>query len=531
MFAKPPAPLSLFACAILVLVALGIGAYYRLPSLEERPMHADEAILAVKTLQFQAQGHFEYDPHDFHGPALHYATLLWSKAAGWGSPGTWTDAELRMVSVVAGLLLLVVTLLVTDALTRVGAVCSLLILAVSPMQVFYSRYFIMEMLLVLATALSLAALWRHSQGGGRGWLVVAGVALGVQHATKETFILQVVAALVAWVVATQLFGGFAQKKSGFSLGLRSTAASRPWLWVLVPAVLVSVALYSGGFRDWEAVKNSVLTYQYYWERSDGAGHEKPWWYYLTLLTWFRDGGVRWSEASIVLLALLGIGHGIMGNHTKREPRQAFLVFLGTYALLLIGGYSVLAYKTPWTILNAQYALILLAGYGAAILLRTFQRGWKRHVPRVAFILMLYHLSSQSMLAIHHYCADASNPYVYAHTVKRFPRLLDQVAELEKHGPGEPLPILVIHKDRGWPLPWYWRGNNQIEYRDSIPDTPTTARIVLVAAEQAAAMQAKLTGWHDNSFYTLRPNENLVMYVEPALWQQYSTAKAADPTAP
>ncbi|MBL9131483.1 MAG: glycosyltransferase family 39 protein, partial [Verrucomicrobiaceae bacterium] len=296
MTSHKTAPLPITTFLILALFALAAAAFYRLPALEERPMHTDEAILGYKFAQFQTTGHFQYDPKDFHGPALHYVTRAWSRMALWGGPETWTDGQLRTVSAVCGLLLLLVTLLFRDALGRGGVIGAMLLMAVSPMMVFYSRYFIMEILLVLLVALSLAGFWRYSQGGARWWLVLAGAAIGMQHATKETFILNAGAALVAWGVARLLVGGFEQRRSGFSLGPAKKRVSSPWLWVAIPAVFVSVWFFSGGFHDWEAVKNSALTYLNYLERSGGSGHEKPWHYYLTLLVWRQSDGVLWTEA-------------------------------------------------------------------------------------------------------------------------------------------------------------------------------------------------------------------------------------------
>jgi NADH:ubiquinone oxidoreductase subunit 5 (subunit L)/multisubunit Na+/H+ antiporter MnhA subunit len=110
----PPPPkksLGLLGLTIFTIVSLVIGAYYRLPARGERPMHTDEAILAMKFADFQSSGHFQYDPKDFHGPGLHYITHVWSKLAGWGDFLTWTEAQLRTVTVMCGLLLLLSTLL------------------------------------------------------------------------------------------------------------------------------------------------------------------------------------------------------------------------------------------------------------------------------------------------------------------------------------------------------------------------------------------------------------------------------------
>lgn len=521
---KAPA-LSTTSFLLLAVIAMAAAAFYRLPLLDERPMHTDEAILAFKTADFQTNGHFQYDPKDYHGPGLHYAAILWSKFAFWSAPDTWRGDQVRTVTALCGLLLILSTLLLTDVLGRNGVIAAMLLAAVSPMQVYYSRYYIMETPLVLLIMIALVSFWRYSQGGGRLWLLLGGIATGLMHATKETFILNVVAGFVAWIVAKQLFGPFEPRRSGFSLGPTKQRPGKPILWVLVPAALVSVAMYSGGFHDWDAVKNSFTTYSHYLERSGGAGHEKPWHYYLTLLTWRSDGGLNWTEGLIVGLALIGMGHGLVGNHQKNGPRQAFLVFLSLYALLLLGGYSMLAYKTPWSILSAQHALILLAGYGSRVLASVFAKGILRIGFRIAFGLGLYHLCYQTNLAIHRYSADARNPWVYSHTVQAFPRLLHQISEIQRIEPS-PLNLLIINKDAGWPMRWHWRTNANARYERSVPETDLTASVILCDMELVPAVQAKLgtRPYHNQGFYGLRPNENLVMLVEQTLWTRYEAAQ-------
>jgi predicted membrane-bound mannosyltransferase len=73
--------LSIHSFLLLALFAIGLGSFYRLPGLERRPMHTDEAILAVKAGEFWNSGQFDYDPRDYHGPALHQVTWLWGHLA------------------------------------------------------------------------------------------------------------------------------------------------------------------------------------------------------------------------------------------------------------------------------------------------------------------------------------------------------------------------------------------------------------------------------------------------------------------
>src|SRR5581483_2768998 len=86
--------------------------------------------------------------------------------------------------------------LIADGLGRNATICAALLIAISPAIVFYSRYYIHEMLLVFFNLLALGAGWRYVRSRKPGWILLAGAAIGLMQATKETFILALFAALV-----------------------------------------------------------------------------------------------------------------------------------------------------------------------------------------------------------------------------------------------------------------------------------------------------------------------------------------------
>lgn len=520
MAARKEVTITRVSFLFLVILALGLGSFYRFPGLDRRPMHTDEAILGMKLADYAGTGHFQYDPKDYHGPALHQVSLFWGKVAGWGDPSTWTESDLRMVSVMCGMLLLIVTLLFGDVLGRLGTAMAMLMCAVSPMMTFYSRYFIMEMQLTLLIALTLGCFWRYSQSGGRLWLILGGCCLGFQHATKETFILNIAAALAGWLVARVLIGDFQPAKSN---GLRLSSSSsrgRPskaWLWVLIPAILVSVLSYSGGFHDWQAVQDSLMSYANYFQRSDGSGHEKPWHYYLSLIFWRKDTLI-WSEAMIGGLGLLGMLYALVGDF-KSKAHQAFLVFLSVYTLALFTGYSILSYKTPWCILSAQYSLTLLAGAGIGWIWTWLSGRVMRFVYKLVLGFGIWHLCyitsiTTGRIAALPYEADSRNPYVYSHTSPNFLRLLEEVKKIRAERAPDSPDIQVINQDSGWPLPWYWRAQKNVGYQTTIPEK-ITAPIVIVDTEQLPAVKSLLEGrdYRERGPFGLRPGVLVSILVE------------------
>ena len=514
MAVRKEVSISIFSFLFLVVLALSLGSFYRFPGLDRRPMHTDEAILGIKLADYTQTGHFQYDPKDYHGPALHQFSNLWGKIAGWGDPMTWTEADLRLVAVLCGMGLLFVTLLFRDVLGRLGTALAMLMSAVSPMMVYYSRYFIMEMQLTLLVAITLGCFWRYSQGGSRLWLLLAGCSLGFQHATKETFIINVAAAIAGWIVARVIVGDFQPQKSN-SLRLSSYSsknrATLPTVWVLIPAVLISVASFSSGFRDWHAVQDSLMTYMNYLERSTGSGHEKPWHYYITLLFWRQDG-LKWSESMIGILGLIGMFYSFVGEF-KNSPRQAFLVFLSVYTLVLFGVYSVLSYKTPWCILSAQYSLTLLAGAGAGWIWTWLDRRISRFFYKIATGVGIYFLCGQSKFATDEYRADQRNPYVYSHTTTDLLRLVAEVKKIAAEK-GPTFSAQVINHDSGWPLPWYWRALPKIGYQMTPPEK-LDAPLIIVDADQAPIVKARLEGrdYVERGPYGLRPGHYLSLFVE------------------
>jgi len=60
---------------LIVLLTAVLALVLRVPRLDQRPMHNDEAVNAVKFSQLWENGGYKYDPNEHHGPSLYYATL------------------------------------------------------------------------------------------------------------------------------------------------------------------------------------------------------------------------------------------------------------------------------------------------------------------------------------------------------------------------------------------------------------------------------------------------------------------------
>ena len=99
---------------------IAAAAAMRVPRLGLRPMHADEAVQAARFRDLWLDGDYRYDPTEFHGPTLIYATLPSVMASGAATFAETSEAMYRAVPVAFGVGLLLLFWLLRDALGRVG---------------------------------------------------------------------------------------------------------------------------------------------------------------------------------------------------------------------------------------------------------------------------------------------------------------------------------------------------------------------------------------------------------------------------
>src|SRR6185369_2326577 len=325
--------------ALAVLLAIAGALALRVPRLDTRPLHNDEAVNAVIVSALWQQGRYAYDPDEYHGPTLHYATLPFLWLSGARNSDELADATLRLAPVVCGVGMILLFLLFADGLGRQAVAWASIFTAVSPAMVFYSRYFIHEMLLLFFTALTLGAGWRYAQSRSALWALATGAGVGLMFATKETFVLAIAAmglAAMATLLCTVPRGARVQRLLGF------------WHWqhvalALIATLIIWLLLFSSFFTHFAGLTDSVRTYLPWLKRAGGhSPHIHPWSFYLQRLAWFHPAkGPVWSEGMILILATTGACVSFAG---KKSPLHCFLAL---YTLILTAIYSVISYKTPW----------------------------------------------------------------------------------------------------------------------------------------------------------------------------------------
>jgi uncharacterized protein (TIGR03663 family) len=462
--------------ALVVAFALGL----RLWDLDRRPMHADEANQAVKTGALLEGRGYAFDPADHHGPTLYYAALPVAWLRGEHTLAELSETTVRLVPALAGAVAVLLLYFLALPLGPRPALLAAAFFTLSPPAVYYSRYFIQESLLL---AFALGALFSGMQwwrSGRLGWALAAGVCAGLMQATKASAPLFLLAALAGLAFARPSPPAAAQ-------------FARHLIFSLLMAVLVAGLFYSSFGTHFAGLGAAWDTYTSFGKRlaSGLTGHEKPWWYYLSLFGWRQEGGVITHQLGISLLALGGLGVALFS--TQRPLLRGAVGFTVVLALVL----SFASYKTPWHIIHLVPGLALLAA-GA---LGAVPERWTQAGNLVAFVV-LYTLSSQVKLTSFQRPADERNPYAYVHTSPDIFKIRPMADVTDG-------PVRVISEE-SWPLPWYLRGLPDVGYWNTVPEDCDGA-LIIASAGLAEEVQARLHGKYTTHFVGLRPGFTLVVF--------------------
>jgi uncharacterized protein (TIGR03663 family) len=529
----------------LAIAVFGAALYLRLADLDNRPMHCDEAVHGIKFGRLLQQNDYVYDPREYHGPSLNYLTLPVAKCLSRSALTDVTESDLRLVPAITGVLLVVMVWCLRREVGTPVTLCAMALTALSPAMVFYSRYYIQEMVLVGFTFGAMVSVirfrriaarmqpWDETASPGRWrlffWAVTFGVCIAMMHASKETSVIALFAMVVAAFVSFRKRPLLARRRV-----LQYAALAT------VVAVFVSALFFSSFGKNPRGVWDSVTTYFYYLGRASGEGstgrHVYPLFYYFKHLFWYqRFGGPLWTELAIGVPALVGAVVALSGKGLGAID-QGTARFLAVYTLIMTVVYSVMPYKTPWCALGFFHGMILLAAIGKIAIVRITPHPGLKILVGALLAAACGQLAWQSWRASFEQYEHPGNPYVYSQTTNDIPRLANKIAAFATAQPDQwATHIQVICPDDDyWPLPWYLRRFRRVGWFHEVPtDRPAVLIITQPTYEPELLQylyvdqppgQRDLYGWFptydDDREVYLRAHVPLRIYVRLDEWNEY-----------
>jgi len=509
---------KVFAGLFALIVALGL--FFRFFKLDLRPVHHDEANQAVKFGALLEKGEYTYDHFDHHGPSLYYITLPLALSFTGKDFTDLNEYTLRFLPALFGSGLLVLLLLLKGRLGFKAVLFSALFTSLSPIMVFFSRFYIQEMLLAFFTLGFIISLWLSLDTKKSYWYITAGFMAGFMFATKETSLI-LFASLLGSLILLKIFHPSGSK----SKNIFHSLLPRNIFYFLGAAFSVWLLFYSSFFHNMNGLWDSARSLGVYFRRAGEAGaHAHPWYYYLKILAFSQYGnGPLWSEALVLVSALIG-SISAFTKKAKARHDTAFIRLVFFYTLLSTLIFSVISYKTPWNIIPFYLGMLVLAGCGISFLIDLCRKTWHKSAVLSLILIGILHLGWQSWRANFIYYTDVRNPYVYAQTSTDFLNLVRRVNHIsELHPEHENMLIKVIADPHLiWPLPWYLREFKRVGYWTEteeagiIEGTP----VIISSIEQTEHIRPLIRDQYISEFYGLRNEVLLSVHIRLDLWNRF-----------
>jgi uncharacterized protein (TIGR03663 family) len=405
-----PFDLPTFLWLALLLAAAAV----RLWDLGARTMSHDEALHAYYSWRLGAGEGYLHNPVT-HGPFLFHVTALI-----YGLFGA-TDATARLAPALFGVTLVGLPLLLRRWLGRWGALASGLMLLVSPVMLYYSRYIRNDLFVAVWSLLMVVALFRFMATRSRTWFWVGGLSTVLALSTKEialifgfigfTFLGLAWARErirpragrrwrgVAWSAAVLLVaicagGGIASSKGDgwawelfravmpyalLALGLLASAlltllrlpggegrwqatfaavGGRTWRGVLGAGILIFVLLHTTFLTNVAGLVTGTVGALSYWLAQQSVQRgNQPWYYYAVTLGLY--------EFLPLLLGGLGLVRFWFARRAWKSETDEGRIFVGFVAFWLLASlviYSWAGEKMPWLTVHLVLPLVLLGGW-------------------------------------------------------------------------------------------------------------------------------------------------------------------------
>ncbi len=442
-------------------VLLALALALRLVALGARPPHHDEAIHCDFAYNLMTQGTYRYDP-TYHGPLIYYVMgpLLMVLGA--------TTAVGRLYPALAGAALVALPLLLRRRLGRGAAWWTGLLLALSPVLLYYSRFAREDVPVALYTALALALVLLVRT---KGWRVIPwiGVAASGHAMMKESFYVTLpLIAFSAWVVALRE-GVWATVRKAFDwLDRYRIAVGTAILWFLVITVTAFTVFFVHP-EDW-AYPVKAISYWYSQHKIQRVGG--PWFYHLPRLA---------------LYEFLPIAAAVAWAVRRRRRLKRLEVFCLAWGASSVAAYAYLGEKVPWLEVHQVLPFIPLAG---AQLSRTFSprgRRWPQAIAAAGLAATAWSAAASSFV---YPAITTSDPHaeliVFVQSTPEEKQLAERGRALAA-GVKEGF-VAAVDGEGSWPLSWEWKrlpvwwGPPQAGMRPPIvvcdPDKETATRAIV-----------------------------------------------------
>ncbi len=407
--------------ALIVIIAFFMRSY----KLNAKPIHHDEAVLQYYYMQPLLEDYaLDYLGVEYHGLLPHFLTYPFVRLFG------LSVFSMRFAVAFFGTLTVALLYFLKEHIGKIGVLFSAAFLAISPHFVYYSRqytgypFFIFFLLLLIIVVLKFLKEFRNYQ------LYLIFILLAIILNINETFF------VFLFIVFSFFYLDYMfDKKKTYKRFLKKIKWKH-LIFSILAFVFVFVFIHTNFFYNWYNLEGLLNIVSDVSTKTVSTGHNKSFPYYFTLLFPF--------ELGLLLVGVVGL------FYFKRDKFSYFLIFWSLTSLFI---FTLISYKTNWTLPVIILPLILHFGNTIDYLIEKFRLRDVILIAGILLVLISLFFSVQQNYIF--YNDFEKNKIGYVETSYEVEQLVSDIREYSKDRD-----IKVLITAHGyWPLPSYLKAYN------------------------------------------------------------------------
>lgn len=482
--------------SVLLIAAFFIASFLRLYNLSDRPMHVDEAVHAVKFGELLEHNNYKYDPIEYHGPSLNYLTLIPAFFSGSKTLVDMTESTLRIVPVMCGILMLAFFGFLRKNISDKFLALTIILISFSSILIFYNRYYIQESLLAAFTFCLIISLYKYLLSCKLIWILLSGLFAGLMFASKETSIIS-----FGCLFAALLFVKHSSPPN------KPETKTNVFIPVIFLSVFLTVALlfFSSFFSNWAGPFDSIRSIVNYFNKAGHfPEHIKPWHYYFSLILFRKVDAFYFTEVFVLIFFVFG-SFSIISRWRDRIRGNIFVKIIFIFTLLLIIIYSLIPYKTPWSMLTFWIGCTIISAYGISEAIARSPGIYKTIFIILTSVVVLHQVWQSYNIAFT-YSYHPQNPFVYSQSTGDVLLISDRLKNITNALPEKNNTFINVtgKKHDYWPLPWYLRSFKNVAWDEKLSNDIYSYPIILTSPDMEPELVEKL--------YSTPPSGEINLYI-------------------
>ncbi|MBK7106972.1 MAG: TIGR03663 family protein [Ignavibacteriae bacterium] len=504
------------------MIVIFFALFLRLFDLNNRPFHTDEAVHAIKFGELLETGKYIYDPIEYHGPTLNYFSLISAKIFDEKILSDTNEVTLRIVPAIISVILIILLISIKSEMNKFLILLIGILISISPIFVFYSRYYIQESMLVTFSYSAIITFYKYFKSKKTLWIILSAIFCSLIFTTKETSIIIYFSGFASFIILN-----FFNKK----LKSKFRINKNHLILFLIIFIIVSILFYSSFFTNPNGILDSLKTFtNYFGKAGNNTEHIQPWYYYFSFLLFTKNDLVIFTEIPLFIFYLIGI-YFLFSK--KYFLQNYFFRFIFWFSLIQAIVYIIIPYKTPWLALNFWIGFLFISSFGIySSYLIISKKNQKTLIVSFIFLIVSHNIF-QTYLTNFKFPYQLGNPFTYSQPTPDVISASENIIKVaESDSTNINIFVNVISKNNDyWPLPWYLRKIKNIAWNENVPNDIHHFEIIITTPDFEEEIINKLYSLPEpgkinlyvplfNDYTTIRPNVEIIGIVRNSLHEKY-----------